>query len=125
MAKATMPQQAAGATHVRPAALARWRDYLLTEVDGASLALFRILFGLVMVWEVIRYFQHGWIARYYIDPAFHFSYLPFIQPWEGQGRLFSLGLTTGSAHSQTLALYSGQHECLVRVLRPLDELRKA
>ncbi|HMQ35845.1 MAG TPA: HTTM domain-containing protein, partial [Chloroflexaceae bacterium] len=85
MAEATLTRVAARAEGASYAWLARWRDYLLAEVDGASLALFRALFGLVMAWEVVRYFQHGWIARYYIDPAFHFSYLPFIQPWEGQG----------------------------------------
>jgi hypothetical protein len=85
MAETTLSHQAAHAERSGGAALVRWRTYLLTEVDGASLALFRILFGLVLAWEVVRYFQHGWIARYYIEPAFHFSYLPFIQPWEGQG----------------------------------------
>jgi vitamin K-dependent gamma-carboxylase len=85
MVDVTLSRRASRAEHAGGAALARWRAYLLAEVDGASLALFRILFGLVMAWEVVRYFQHGWIARYYIEPAFHFSYLPFIQPWEGQG----------------------------------------
>jgi vitamin K-dependent gamma-carboxylase len=62
-------------------------------VDGASLALFCVLFGLVMAWEVVRYAQHGWIARYYIEPAFHFSYLPFIQPWDGQGMYWHFAAT--------------------------------
>lgn len=93
MAEATLTRRAAGVGRGGGAALTRWRDYLLAEVDGASLALFRTLFGLVMAWEVLRYFQHGWIARYYIEPAFHFSYLPFIQPWEGQGMYWHFGLT--------------------------------
>ena len=44
------------------------------EIDGASLAFFRIAFGLVMVWEVLRYFSYGWIKRYYIDPTYFFTY---------------------------------------------------
>src|SRR5260221_14686686 len=38
-----------------------------------------------MLWEVIRYFQFGWIKRYYIDPQFHFSYYGFdwIKPVHG------------------------------------------
>src|SRR5260221_9499788 len=38
-----------------------------------------------MLWEVIRYFQFGWIKRYYIDPQFHFSYYGFdwIKPLHG------------------------------------------
>lgn len=83
MADVTISRRAGGAERANPALLARWRDYLLAEVDGSSLALFRILFGLVMAWEVARYFHYGWIARYYIEPAFNFSYLPFIQPWDG------------------------------------------
>ncbi|GAB4438067.1 MAG: hypothetical protein OHK0015_31370 [Chloroflexi bacterium OHK40] len=88
MGTAVLPERAAGA-----AALARWRDYLLSEVDGASLGVFRILFGAIMVWEVLRYVRYGWIARYYIDPGFHFSYLPFIQPWPGAGMYWHFALT--------------------------------
>jgi hypothetical protein len=56
-------------------------------VDIASLACFRIAFGAVMAWEVVRYFQHGWIASYFIRPEFHFTYLGFgwVKPWPGQG----------------------------------------
>jgi vitamin K-dependent gamma-carboxylase len=56
-------------------------------VDIASLAVFRIAFGAVMAWEVVRYFQHGWIASYYIDPQFHFTYFGFgwVKPWPGEG----------------------------------------
>ncbi|NJN19822.1 MAG: hypothetical protein HC822_28090 [Oscillochloris sp.] len=68
MAEATLSGRAAGVPRARSAALVRWRAYLLAEVNGASLALFRVLFGLVMAWEVVRYVQHGWIARYYIAP---------------------------------------------------------
>lgn len=93
MAEITLSRQADRAEAAGGAALARWRDYLCSEVDGASLALFRVLFGLLMAWEVVRYFQHGWIARYYIEPAFHFSYLPFIQPWEGQGMYWHFAVT--------------------------------
>ncbi len=65
--------------------ITRWRDYLLADVDGAALGVFRILFGLIMFWEVTRYVRFGWIARYYIDPAYNFSYLPFIQPLPAAG----------------------------------------
>ncbi|MGQ0600266.1 MAG: HTTM domain-containing protein, partial [Anaerolineales bacterium] len=50
-------------------------------------AAFRVLFGGLLLWEVVRYFQAGWIERYYIAPTFHFTYpfLGFIQPWPGDG----------------------------------------
>jgi vitamin K-dependent gamma-carboxylase-like protein len=58
---------------------------LVEPVDGASIACFRIAFGAIMLWEVIRYFSHGWIQRYYIQPAFHFTYYGFerVHPWPG------------------------------------------
>ncbi len=34
---------------------------LLAPIDIASLAMFRIMFGAIMLWEVWRYFDHGWI----------------------------------------------------------------
>lgn len=69
------------------AAVQRWTAYLLKPVDGASVAAFRILFGLILFWEVLRYFSHGWIEHYYITPTFHFTYpfLDFVKPWPGNG----------------------------------------
>jgi len=56
-------------------------------VDIASLIFFRIAFGLLMVWEVWRYFHYGWIASYWIAPRFLFKYYGFawVQPWPGNG----------------------------------------
>jgi len=74
--------------------LVHWRDYLLGPVDGASLAVFRISFGLIMLWEACRFLGHGWVTAYYIKPAFHFSY-PFfswVKPWPGFGMLWHFGL---------------------------------
>ena len=67
--------------------LTRWHESLLKPVDGSSLALFRIGFGLIMFWEVIRYYQHGWIERYFIQPSFYFTYhfFDFVTPWPGRG----------------------------------------
>jgi vitamin K-dependent gamma-carboxylase len=54
-------------------------DRLLTKartpVDTASLAVFRMMFGAIGVWEVTRYFHHGWITRYWEEPDFHFNYV--------------------------------------------------
>jgi hypothetical protein len=51
------------------------------------LVVVRIAFGAVMAWEVTRYFRYDWIARYWIDPPFNFSYPLFgwLQPWPGDG----------------------------------------
>jgi hypothetical protein len=51
-------------------------------VDGASLAIFRILFGLLGLLAVARFFVYGWIDDLYIMPTYHFAYLGFqwVQP---------------------------------------------
>ncbi len=56
-------------------------------VDIASIVFARISFGLLILWEVCRYFSHGWIYDYWIEPEFHFGYLGFgwLQPWPGDG----------------------------------------
>lgn len=54
----------------------KWRN-LFAPVDNASLILFRIVFGGIMLWEVTRYFGHNWIYRYWVEPGFNFSYGPF------------------------------------------------
>ncbi len=39
-----------------------------------------------MLWEVTRYFQHGWIGRYYVGKKFHFTFYGFewVRPWPGE-----------------------------------------
>jgi vitamin K-dependent gamma-carboxylase len=60
---------------------------LFQPIDGASLAVFRIVFGAIMLWEVWRYFSNGWIERYYVEPSFHFTYDGFgwVRPWSESG----------------------------------------
>jgi vitamin K-dependent gamma-carboxylase len=76
-------QGIASAENLRKSLLLR----LAAPVDGASLAFFRIAFGAVLLWEVWRYFTHGWIDFYWVEPQFHFSYWGFewIKPWPGIG----------------------------------------
>jgi hypothetical protein len=59
---------------------------LFSRVDIASLVFFRITVGAIVLCEVARYFVHGWIARYYIAPSFHFTYYGFgwVRPWPGE-----------------------------------------
>lgn len=46
-------------------------------VDGAALAVFRVMFGAVMVVDFARFFLAGWIDAYFLDPAFLFTYPGF------------------------------------------------
>ena len=77
----------------------------MEPVSPASAAAFRILFGLVGLYAVIRFAAKGWISELYIEPAHHFSYYGFswVQPWPGWGMylhfallgLSSLGVALG------------------------------
>jgi vitamin K-dependent gamma-carboxylase len=61
----------------------RWHKKLFAPVDLSPLVYFRMAFGAIMLWEVWRYFNHGWIERYYIEPDFYFKYYGFswVKPW--------------------------------------------
>ena len=66
---------------------AKIQQEAFAPVDIASLVFFRIAFGLLMAWEIWRYYTHGWIAAYWIDPPFLFKYYGFswVKPWPGPG----------------------------------------
>ncbi|MEO1415692.1 MAG: HTTM domain-containing protein [Bacteroidota bacterium] len=53
------------------------QSYLGSDTEAAPLAVFRIGFGLVMVWSMIRFWANGWIEKLYLEPSFHFSYHGF------------------------------------------------
>ncbi|WP_441293050.1 HTTM domain-containing protein [Sorangium sp. KYC3313] len=69
----------------------RWAAYLTAEVDAASLAVFRAGYGALIAWEVVRYALHDRIYRYYIEPGFFFSFVPFVRPWGGTGMYWHFG----------------------------------
>jgi len=53
----------------------------------APLVVFRVCFGALLLCEVWRYFVHGWITRYWVEPTFHFTYHGFswVRPWPDAG----------------------------------------
>jgi len=53
------------------------QNYFSRSTKAASLAVFRFLFGLVMLISVIRFWSKGWIEKLYLDPSFHFHYSGF------------------------------------------------
>ena len=74
-------------------------------MDATSLAVFRIVFGLVGLLIVARFFAYGWIGELYVEPAHHFTYLGFgwVKPWPGVGMyahfaalgILALGIAAG------------------------------
>ena len=53
------------------------KKYLNKTQDSSSLAIFRLGFGFLMLFSIIRIWNQGWIKELYIDPSFHFSYYGF------------------------------------------------
>ena len=50
---------------------------LFDLTSSAPLATFRIFFGLMMLFSLIRFWSNDWIKTLYIDPNFHFKYFGF------------------------------------------------
>jgi vitamin K-dependent gamma-carboxylase len=63
-------------TSLRQVAL-RISTTLAKRVDGASLAIWRICFGVIIAWEAWRYLSKDWIEKYWLDSQFHFTYFGF------------------------------------------------
>ena len=53
------------------------KTYLNKKSRAASLAAFRILFGVLMLVSLIRFLLKGWVYDFYIKPNFHFKYYGF------------------------------------------------
>ena len=70
MATATTASRAA----VRPPLAQRLIDDMFQPVDAASLVVFRLSFGIILIVEVWRFWDHGWIEKCYIRPDFLFKY---------------------------------------------------
>lgn len=51
--------------------------YLKRNTEAAPLAVFRILFGLMMFISLTRFWLMGWIEKLYLEPRFHFSFYGF------------------------------------------------
>ncbi|HBF19672.1 MAG: HTTM domain-containing protein [Owenweeksia sp.] len=60
----------------------------------APLAVFRIIFGVLMLFSTLRFWVYGWIDDLYIKPSFHFKYYGFewVQALSAEGMygLFTL-----------------------------------
>lgn len=68
-------------------------------VDPASLAMFRIAFGLLMFVESVVYLGKGWVRELYIEPEFHFTFPGFgwVHPWPGEGMILAFALMAAAS----------------------------
>ncbi len=51
--------------------------HIKAPIQAAPLAVFRILFGLMMLISIVRFWSYGWIDKLYVQPKFFFSYYGF------------------------------------------------
>ncbi len=60
---------------------------LFEPIDIASLAVFRMLFGLLMCISMVRFLAKGWVETLYLQPTFFFTYPGFswVHPWPAWG----------------------------------------
>jgi hypothetical protein len=67
--------------------LQNFLNNLFEPISSKGLAVFRTLFGFVMLWEVWRYFDKGWIERYWVEPVFNFKYefFEWVEPLSADG----------------------------------------
>ena len=51
--------------------------YLNAPVSIAPLAMFRLIFGFMMLLGIIRFAYKGWINDLYVKPVYYFTYYGF------------------------------------------------
>lgn len=55
----------------------RLMKYLTTPTTIAPLAVFRSLFGFIMLISILRFVLKGWVKALYIDPVYYFTFYGF------------------------------------------------
>ena len=68
--------------------------YLSKNVPAAPLAVFRIVFGLLMLVSLIRFVMKGWVHSMYVMPKMFFPYFGFewVKPLGAEGMYIVFGL---------------------------------
>jgi hypothetical protein len=52
-------------------------NYINRTSQASTLAFFRLAFGLMMLFSIVRFVSYGWVDKFYIQPKFHFTYFGF------------------------------------------------
>lgn len=78
--------------------MSKIKDLLFKPVDISSIVFFRIGLGLILLWEIIRYFRFDFVRALYIEPEIHFTYdfFHWLSPWPAELmyiHFFILGLS--------------------------------
>lgn len=86
--------------------LARVRQRAAEPVDIASLAAFRVVFGLVLCGGILRFLATGWIETMYGEPRWFFTYPGFgwVRPWSVPGMYAHYGALAALALAVALGV---------------------
>lgn len=82
-------------------------SFLLKETSILPLVIFRMAFGFLMCFSMVRFMYKGWIEKCYTNPEFHFTYQFFdwIQPLHTEGMYLIVSLSAVSALFIGLGLF--------------------
>lgn len=74
------------------------KRYLTDQVHIAPLAMFRVIFGMMMLGGVIRFIARGWVYELYVMPKYYFSYYGFewVKPL-GEAGMYTVFIVMGLA----------------------------
>jgi vitamin K-dependent gamma-carboxylase len=77
----------------------RTRRLLTQPVNNTFLVYFRVAFGALMIWCLLKYFRQDLIRSMYLEPRMHFTYLGFdwVKPWPAAGMYAHVLVTAVSA----------------------------
>ncbi|MCB9436594.1 MAG: HTTM domain-containing protein [Anaerolineales bacterium] len=91
------------------------KTWLAQPTSIIPLVGFRVAFGVLMLVSTLRFWLKGWIAEYYIDPTYHFTYWGFgwVKPLPAIGMylvfamvaLLCVFITIGLAYHLSMALF--------------------
>ena len=80
---------------------------LFTPIDIASLVYFRIVVGIILFVQSLRYLSGDSLEKLYLEPKLHFTYVGFdwVQPWPGVGLYLHMGILAVAALAITFGLF--------------------
>jgi hypothetical protein len=79
--------------------------FLFKEVSIAPLVIFRLVFGSLLLYSTYRTYEKGWIEEMYIDPYYHFSFVEWIRPMDGNGMYWIYALLALASIGIILGLF--------------------
>jgi len=74
----------------------QFSERMFAPTDVASVVLFRVGFGLLMFWEVTRYFYFGWVEELFAKPQFHSCWFWAVDVLGSHALFISAGLRNSS-----------------------------